>query len=374
MKGLAFTTLALGIAAGLVAGSSPAPAGMTIAPGVELRLENAIVLEPPEVAGNRVGLRWSPSAHAGFLAYLVCRSTNNRVGPEECVEEFLAPQQTAYVDTVPRPGLYLYQIYEVVYVKDLGAFVWIGGNVQAATAVWGDLPDLQVAHIALVPSNPAPQQALTAHLMITNSGTAAGDIGQVAVWVRDSSWFPGPDDFATGGVLQAGQATNLIIESLPAPSCGTNTFRAVVDSANGTFESNENNNVATLDYVVAADAYPDFAVTEIVLTPPRPARGGTFSALVTVENRGTLGADGGWLDVWAHRVTNAVFGEMGDISTNIGFLAPSQSRGFLFSGLIAPTGGAVGVFRAFADSQATPPIATATITRWCAATAFRVPA
>ena len=93
----------------------------------------------------------------------------------------------------------------------------------------------------------------------------------------------------------------------------------------------------------------DFVVTSIVLTPSSPVADGTFSAAVTVQNQGTGGGDGGYLDVWNDQATVQTCPADGNAYASVGVLAAGASKVLTFTGLRS---GAVGTktFRALVDS------------------------
>ncbi|WP_295613202.1 CARDB domain-containing protein [uncultured Lamprocystis sp.] len=93
---------------------------------------------------------------------------------------------------------------------------------------------------------------------------------------------------------------------------------------------------------------PGFGVTAIDLTPNRPTAGGTFSAAVTVKNRGTAPGDAGTLALWVDQPGVPACGTAGDAAVAVGTLANGASRTLTFDGLPAGAAGAK-LLRAFVD-------------------------
>jgi len=91
---------------------------------------------------------------------------------------------------------------------------------------------------------------------------------------------------------------------------------------------------------------PDFVITGITLIPASS----TFNAKVTVKNQGTLGKEGGYLDVWGNQPAKQTCGAMGNASVAVGNLNAGQSKTFTLRGLRNGNAG-VKTFRAFIDSQ-----------------------
>jgi len=214
------------------------------------------------------------------------------------------------------------------------------------------LPEFVVTSISLSPSAPAPGQAFTAYVTVKNQGAAAGNGGWLDVWANQpSSQSCGADGntWTSVGVLTANQSKTFTF-SLTAGSAGSQTFRAFVDSACQTTESNEGNNQSTLAYnAVQPSQLPDFLVTSISLSPASPQAGQTFTASVTVKNQGAGAGAGGWLDVWANQASAPSCGTDGNTWASVGALSAGQSKTFTLTLTAAATGGGY-TFRAFVDS------------------------
>ncbi len=213
--------------------------------------------------------------------------------------------------------------------------------------------DFVVTNITLSPTSPAAGNTFSVSVTVRNQGAASGSGGNLSVWVNQAST---PGCGATGtqqqnvGTLAAGASRTLTFTALPADTAGTRTFRAFVDSACATAESNEANNQLTRSYTVSsASARPDFVVTAITLTPTSPRVGGTFSAAVTVRNQGAVSASAGYLSVYLNRTTPALCGVYGSRRQAVGTLAAGASKTLSFSSLPSGTAGTRS-FLAFVDS------------------------
>ena len=141
---------------------------------------------------------------------------------------------------------------------------------------------------------------------------------------------------------------------LPAGSAGYNTLRAFVDNQCETTEPNETNNQDSKNYRVFTQPIADFAVTAIDLTPKRPTAGTTFSAAVTVRNRGTAPGDAGTLALWIDRPDVPACGAAGDAAVPVGTLAAGASRILTLDGLPAGAAAAKSL-RAFIDHTCVRP-------------------
>jgi alpha-tubulin suppressor-like RCC1 family protein len=80
---------------------------------------------------------------------------------------------------------------------------------------------------------------------------------------------------------------------------------------------------------------PDFAVTNITLNPSAPLANGTFSASITVKNRGTAAGTPGTLEVWANQPEVQGCGALGDQSLALTALAAGAKQTVKVSGLPA---------------------------------------
>ena len=113
--------------------------------------------------------------------------------------------------------------------------------------------DFVVTDISLTPSSPEAGGVFTAKVTVKNKGTVEADGGRLSVWVNQAASVACAATGTQGqtvGTLAAGASAALEFTSLPAGAAGTSTFRAFVDSACATVESNEANNQSTLSYTV----------------------------------------------------------------------------------------------------------------------------
>jgi Zn-dependent metalloprotease len=203
-------------------------------------------------------------------------------------------------------------------------------------------PDFVISNIVI--NQPTPlsvKSTFSAVVTVKNQGTGAADGGYVDVWANQPASQTCPADgnaFAAVGTLAPGESKDITINNLNAGSKGTKVLRAFVDSSCAAAESNENNNQATSSYTVTSGA--DFVVTKIVTVPANPAPRTTFSAMVTVQNRGTQAGNGGYLDVWANNATAAHCPADGDNFASVGILNAGKSKTFTLTGLPSGEAGA----------------------------------
>lgn len=119
------------------------------------------------------------------------------------------------------------------------------------------------------------------------------------------------------------------------------------------------NNVAvmsgTLQVAGAGALLPDFTIRNIVISPPAPRAGRTFTAYVTVVNEGTGEGDARALNVWTHRPEAVACAEVGDGSVSAGMLNPGESRIIQVPGLTAPETAGEFTLRAFIDGGCSTP-------------------
>ncbi|WP_295612359.1 CARDB domain-containing protein [uncultured Lamprocystis sp.] len=218
---------------------------------------------------------------------------------------------------------------------------------------FGGLPpdaDFTVTNVTLNPSAPLAGGTFNAWITVKNRGTQAGSPGLLRVWANQSQTqacdAPGDTEINLAD-LAAGANQRLRI-SLPAGIAGYKTLRTFIDSQCQIAEPNEANNQVTKGYRVFAQPIADFGVTTIDLTPNRPAANGTFSAAVTVKNRGTAPGDAGTLALWVDQPGVPTCGAAGDAAVAVGTLANGASHTLTFDNLPAGAAGAK-LLRAFVD-------------------------
>jgi hypothetical protein len=211
--------------------------------------------------------------------------------------------------------------------------------------------DFTITNVTLNPSAPLAGSAFSASITVKNRGTQAGNPGTLRVWANQRATqdcaAPGDADISLTN-LPAG-ATQTVRITLPAGTAGYRTLRTFVDSQCLTAEPNETNNQTSKSYQVVAQSIADFAVTSIVIRPNRPTAGRTFSADVTVKNRGTAPGDAGTLALWVDQPGAPACGVAGDAALPVGTLAAGASRTLTLDGLPAGAAAAKSL-RAFIDA------------------------
>jgi len=211
--------------------------------------------------------------------------------------------------------------------------------------------DFTVTNVNLNPSAPFTGGTFNATITVKNRGTQAGDPGLLRVWANQRAaqgcGAPGGADIRLA-TLAAG-ATQTVRITLPAGTAGYRTLWTFIDSQCETQEPNEPNNQFSQGYRVFAEPIADFTVTAIDLTPNRPTAGGTFSAAVTVKNRGTAAGEAGALALWVDQPGVPACGAAGDAALAVGPLAAGASRTLTLDGLPAGTATAKKSLRAYID-------------------------
>jgi len=210
--------------------------------------------------------------------------------------------------------------------------------------------DFTVTNVSLNPSAPLAGGTFNASITVKNRGTQAGNPGRLRVWTNQpqtQSCDALGDTEINLADLAAG-ANQTVRISLPAGTAGYKTLRTFIDSQCQTAEPNETNNQVTKGYRVFTQPIADFAVTAIALTPKRPTAGGTFSAAVTVKNRGTAPGDADMLALWVNQPGVPACGAAGDAALAVGTLAAGASRTLTLEGLPAGAAAAKSL-RAFVD-------------------------
>ncbi|WP_295458860.1 CARDB domain-containing protein [uncultured Thiodictyon sp.] len=237
---------------------------------------------------------------------------------------------------------------------------WMPASCGSAFALTADttciatfsfLPDFVVTSVFLTPSSPTVNATVTAKVTVTNKGAVAGTPGVLQVWA-DQATAQGcgakGDQSVILPSLAAGASQTVGFIRLAVGVAGVKTVRAFVDSQCLTAETDEANNQSTASYTVAPPA-PDFVVSTIVLTPASPTVNGTFSATVTVTNKGTA-AGTSQIEVWADQAAAQSCGANGGrvASPLVSSLAAGASRTFTLTGLSAGVAGTK-TLRAFVD-------------------------
>ena len=222
-------------------------------------------------------------------------------------------------------------------------------NNQGALTYTVRAPDFVVSALALTPGSPSANGTFSADVTVTNLGLGDGLPRVLRVWTHRPAAVgcrAAGNKTVVVPSLAAGASTTVRVTGLPAGLAGAKTLRAFIDGTCQTAESDETNNQGTLAYTVVA---PDLAVTDLAATPGSPSANGTFSAAVTVTNRGTAASLAGTLQVWANRPPAAPCRLRGDASASVPSLAAGASSTFTLTGLPAGVAGAK-TLRAFVDS------------------------
>jgi len=211
--------------------------------------------------------------------------------------------------------------------------------------------DFAITNVTLNPSAPLAGGTFNASITVKNRGTQTGNPGLLRVWANQGTApgcaAAGDADLALAD-LPAGAKQTVSIR-LPAGTAGYRTLQTFIDSQCLTMEPSETNNQVSKGYRVVSTPIADFTVTDIDLTPNRPIAAGTFSAAVTVKNRGTAPGDAGTLALWVDQPGVPVCGAAGDAMVSVGSLAAGASRTLTLDGLSAGVAAAKSL-RAFIDA------------------------
>jgi hypothetical protein len=217
--------------------------------------------------------------------------------------------------------------------------------------------DFMVTGVTLTPRDPLANGTFSATITVRNQGTAAGAPGALQIWA-DQADTQGcaatGDQSATMASIAIGARRTVTVNGLPTGTAGSKTLRVFIDSQCATAEITETNNQFTWAYNALELPTPDFVVTGIVLTPGSPSADGSFSATITVKNKGSGSGPGGNLTVWADQPTVPTCGAAGGAVVGVGTLAADASTTLTVDGLL---GGAAGAktLRAFVDSDCGTP-------------------
>jgi subtilase family serine protease len=182
-------------------------------------------------------------------------------------------------------------------------FTWIatGGThtVRATADVNGELPeadetnntgtyslttlaaDLVVQNITWSPANPSRGDSISISIIIQNQGTFKSKYSNLNFLI----------DGASRGIIEVAPmdpGSTLTKTVTWITLSGEHIFTAIIDEANTTKESNEDNNESSMTFNTMA---PDLGVKGISWTPEFPSKGDTVSIKVTVTNQGAGRAD-----------------------------------------------------------------------------------
>lgn len=222
-----------------------------------------------------------------------------------------------------------------------------------------------------IPSPTTANSTVTASVTIANAGGVAGDAGFLEV--SNEYMFPvcgalGVQRQALGVVAGFG-VKSVTFSNFPVGNAGYKLFSPYPDSACSTAETNESNNSTVYQttgfgrlYEVTQATGIDFVVTDLSLTPAAPTAGGTYAAVVTVKNQGTVAGNGNFLDItaatgataifcgWANQQPPGMINMTGFYQRQVvGTLTAGESKTYTVTGLTAP-GAGMRNFRALFDS------------------------
>ncbi|WP_156044052.1 CARDB domain-containing protein [Cellulomonas sp. HZM] len=199
------------------------------------------------------------------------------------------------------------------------------GNGQVAELVVVGVPapnpDLVVTSVATTPTAPTAADAVTATVVVRNTGNLAASATTVDVLIDGAATAS-----AAVPALAAG-ASATVTASLGKLASGSYTLGAKVDPAGTVVEKDETNNVltSTAALVVTDAPGPDLQVIDLTTSPANPAVGAAVSFTVQVKNRGTTA-------VAAGTVTRVTIG-----STTLNGTTPAIAAGATVTVAIAGT-------------------------------------
>ncbi len=216
-----------------------------------------------------------------------------------------------------------------------------GMNGQFPTNAPTGLPDFIIQSIALSPSTVTNGQAMTATIIVKNQGTLSGNAGWLDLWIDKPTAPTGEigDAFASVGTLAAGE-TRTYTHNFAAPAVGARTYRAYVDSENGTQEGNENNNQATMAYTVNSGT-----VASLTISPENRSH---TAAAVSGQSIGVT-ANVAWTAVANHAWITVTGGASGSNNGTVTY-SVAANTGAARAGTITIAGG--GITRTFTINQA----------------------
>ncbi len=145
-----------------------------------------------------------------------------------------------------------------------------------------DTPDLTIESVTFTPAQPATGEAVTAHVVVRNLGTAAAEASVTSTAVDGT---PKCSSIATVSVPAGGSVT--VDCELGTFETGAHAANACADAGSVVAESNETNNCLTADFTVSPPNTPDLTIASITFTPAQPTSGEEVTAHVVVRNGGT---------------------------------------------------------------------------------------
>ncbi len=166
-------------------------------------------------------------------------------------------------------------------------------------------PNFVVTNVTVLPTSPTTGLTFKAQVTVTNTGTAAGDAGTLAVWVNQAA-NPGclpnldyPEDaWRNVGTLAVGESKMIEFTGLAAGAAASKTFRAYVDAYCDTIESSDGGlQQLSLPYTVQSNnthelrvesSLPDSGVLVDVSPADAEALGGGSTAFTRHYAHGTV--------------------------------------------------------------------------------------
>ncbi len=163
-------------------------------------------------------------------------------------------------------------------------------------------PDLFISEMSLDPVSPHMGQSVTVKVGVYNQGNAPAGAFKVEWWAASAA--KGCDWDVASLVAKGGR---ILTCTYTYPGWSNYTVRAVADSGASVAESDEANNVRTLDVQVLAPIVPkpNLIISDLKVSPASPTMGqlATFSA--TVYNNGTASAGASHVEIWAASASKA---------------------------------------------------------------------
>jgi hypothetical protein len=216
--------------------------------------------------------------------------------------------------------------------------------------------DFVISSVILTPPNPSVGQPFTASVVVQNLGNGTGNPSNLTVWLDQpnvqSCGAVGDQSSTNLVTIGIGQTTGHTFSMVAPKTSPPWTFRAFVNSECAGTEVDTSNNQYSRSYGTP-EGLPDFAISSIVLSPPNPSTGQTFTATVTVTNLGGAGGVLGYLDVWVDQPATQSCHSVGNHFVSLGLLGAGAAFSQTFTNLTAPTIPAAPswTFRAFVDSE-----------------------
>lgn len=199
--------------------------------------------------------------------------------------------------------------------------------------------DFVVSGISLNPATPTAGGTFSASVAVKNQGALTANAGSLGVWANRSTapeCGAQADGYVDIGSVAAGATVNVTVTGIASGLAGNKTLRVFADRNCATAEADEANNQAGVAYTVRAPVTgTDLTISGLTMTPPAPKAYTSFSATVTVTNRGTLAANAGWLDLWLNQTTATACGVGGNAWRTTGTLAAGATATYTFTGLTA---------------------------------------